>query len=207
MVPELVSYHVFLRQWPTARTELGAQHVEKAGVEVGGLIDRAVEWAHLGAGRATAGIDLTTEQPHPRPGVSAQQLLPHRVDGVAGGDHTALHVLVGVGPGAALAQIEPGRDVLAGARRRELGGHFAGIDPEQQRDHEEQQPAESAAERDSSPSTASGRCRRAGVDLHTLIEGHRTLRCGFRRGWWPGKISFAHYDSGVPAVAEVPALA
>jgi hypothetical protein len=22
---------------------------------------------------------------------------------------------------------------------------------------------------------------------------------------WPGKISFAHYDSGVPAVAEVPA--
>jgi len=83
------------------------------------------------------GVDLTTEQPHPWPGVSAHQLVPHRVDGVAGGDHAALHVLVGVGPSAALAQIEPGAMSWLALGAGSWVATLAGIDPDQQRDYEE----------------------------------------------------------------------
>src|SRR5438270_12021813 len=124
MMPELMSHHVFLRQWSTAGAELITQHIEEAGVEVGSLIHRAVERAYFGSGRTATGVDLTAEQPDAWAGVAVHQLLPHRIDGVAGGDHPALHVLVGVGSGFALTQIESWPDVPAGAGRWQLVGDF-----------------------------------------------------------------------------------
>src|SRR6478735_2872890 len=98
----------------------------------------------------SAGVGLAAEQLHPRAGISLEQLLPHRVDGVAGCDHSALHDVVGVGACAALVEVEArGVITLIGALALLLRNHVAGIDPEKQRDDDDQEAAESAADRDS----------------------------------------------------------
>ena len=62
MVTELMGHDVFLRQLAIAGTELVDQDVEEGGVEVCGLVDRAVERADIGRRRAAAGLHLVAEE-------------------------------------------------------------------------------------------------------------------------------------------------
>src|ERR1700731_1316694 len=98
--------------------------------------------------------------------------MPHRVHGISGGDHAALHVLVGVGPRLALAQVETGRRIATGVRLL-LVHHAARIDAEKQRPDKDEQPEAPTPERH--PHAAARRRRGAGVDLHALVESHRML--------------------------------
>ena len=136
MVAVLVGDDVLLCQRAAAGAELVSQNIEEVDVEIGGLIRRAVERSDLAGRLPATGVDVAGEQPHVRAGVTRHQLLPHRVDGVTGRHHTALHDLVGVCAGFALVEVEAGRlDTLAVVRAL-LGDHCAWVDAEEQRDHE-----------------------------------------------------------------------
>jgi hypothetical protein len=60
----LMGHHVFLSQRPAAGSELSLEHLEKIGVEVGGLIGRAVKRSDVATGRSAAGLHLALEQSH-----------------------------------------------------------------------------------------------------------------------------------------------
>ena len=155
MVPVLVSHHVLLSQRAAAGTELRLEHLEEIGVEVRGVVGRAVKRADFAAGRTAAGLDLALEQFHRRPLVTAQQLLPDAVDGVAGGHHPALVIFVGVRTRPAFAQVV-GRP---GLRRRPdllLADHWSGIHAQEQRQQHDRQAAEPPADRDAPSGAASG---------------------------------------------------
>ena len=180
---------------PPLEPNLVDQLLEEVGVEVRRLVHRAVERPDRGGGRSAAGVHRTGEQPHVRAGVIRHQLMPDRVHGVAGGDHAALHVLVGVGAGLALAQVETGRRVVAGVRLL-LVDHPAGIDAEEHRHDQDQQP-EPPPPMAIPTAAAAGRRRGAGVDLHTLVEGHRTLP---NRPANTGRTSLTLLGGGEPGV-------
>ena len=99
-------------------------------------------------------------------------------------------MLLASSPVLALAQIKSGGlDPRIRIRPLILREHRARVHAEQQCDHHDDQTAEATADCHSAAGaapTSAGR-RGAGVDLHTLVEGHA--------------ISFAHYDSGVAVVA------
>ena len=127
----LVRHDVLLGQWATAGAELGFEHLEEVGIEVGGLVRWAVERADITAGRSAAGLDLALEQPHPGGFVTAEQLLPDLVHRVAGGHHAALDEVVGVRAGPAFLQVETGLG-LGGGPNLLLAQHRAGVDAEEQ---------------------------------------------------------------------------
>lgn len=132
-----MGHHILFREWAATGTELGDQHLEEVGVEVGRFVHWAVERPDLAAGRSASGAYLAAEQPHVWAGVAGQQRFPYRVHGVTGGHHPALHEPVGIGPGSALAQVETGCYVVAGVERL-LAQHATGIDAEQHCDHHHQ---------------------------------------------------------------------
>src|ERR1700722_5975728 len=96
MVAVFVRDHVLLGEWSTAGTEFIDQLLEEGGVEVRGLVHRAVERPYRRVSRTAAGAHLFAEQPDFGTGVTRHQLMPHRVHGIAGSDHAALRELVGV---------------------------------------------------------------------------------------------------------------
>ena len=102
VVAPLVGHDVFLGEHGIGRTVLGDHVVEEPEVEVHRRVSRAVEGAH-GARRVTAcggdGVreDLEVGQLVRDARVLGGQLgLPHRVEGLRGGDHAALDASVGV---------------------------------------------------------------------------------------------------------------
>ena len=100
--------------------------------------------------------------------------------------------------GFALAQVESGRLDAPVPICPCCGDHRARVDAEQQRDHHDQQSAEAAADRNSATGPAAPPARDgARVDLHTLVEGHRTAPSLATPCLDPGASSFAHYDLGV----------
>src|SRR5689334_11486757 len=70
VMSELVGDDVLLRERASAGTELSLQHLEEVGVEVGGLVYRAIERPDVARGGPTAGVGLAAEQLHPRAGIS-----------------------------------------------------------------------------------------------------------------------------------------
>ena len=201
MVAVLVCHHVLLRQRAAAGTELVDEHLEEIGVEVGGLVDGAVERPDVAGRGSAAGLNLTVKQRGMRRGVPTQQLRPDPVHRVRRRHDPAFHIFVGVRAGLAVAQVVSGRVDAPGADLLLLRYHRARVDAEEQRDHHDQQSAEPAADRDSATGpAATARRDVARVDLHTLVEGHRIAPSPRRTGFDPGPSSFAHYDLGVAVV-------
>ena len=64
MVAELVRNDVLLSQRSTAGTELVLQHVEEVGIEIGGLVGRAIERPDITGRRPAPGVHLAGEQPN-----------------------------------------------------------------------------------------------------------------------------------------------
>ena len=183
------------------------------GVEVGRLVDRAVERADVAGGRPAAGVHLVAEQLHLRP----------RGNPAAAADHTPstelpvattrhCTIVVGVLAGLALAQVEtraprrPGCRT-AGAALRE---HRAGVDAEEQRDDHDEQAADAAADRDARGRRPPPPPLLDVVLVSICIPSLKVIarlrpRPSARAaaGWAPAAFSFPHYDSGVAALCEL----
>src|ERR1700757_4542039 len=116
------------------------------------------------------------------------QLGPHRVHRVARRDDSAPQDVVRVFAGFALALVETGYlllRLLAGLRSSDADA--AGIHSQKQRDDNDHKPAQPAADRESAAGASAAR-RGARVDLHALVEGHRTAP-SLRR---PGRCPASH---------------
>src|SRR5688500_230869 len=158
VMPVLVRDHVHLGERTALGAELGLKLLVEAEVEVDGLIERTVERPHRAGRSAARGIDRIGEEERARGLVlvarGLERAAPILVEAVHGSDDPAVLALVRIGPGLAFG------GELAGDRPRvRLSDAEATEVPEvaarQEDQRDDDEGAEAAADRDSTPTHAS----------------------------------------------------
>src|SRR5699024_10589925 len=115
------------------------------------------------------------------PGLGRHDLVPVDVERVGGEHHPTLSVLVGVGAGLAVAEVDAGpAAALLGAAAQKGRRVLAGEEHDGQ-DEDESSATEAPADRHTAPSAAAGGAYPAGVGAHAVVERHAPILVRGRR--------------------------
>ena len=191
VVAELVGHDVLLRQRSVSGAQ-GTLHLgEEAHVQVDRLVPRAVEGAH-GRGCVATGRGDLGAVPQDElglcvgdPSLGGQLVRPYCVEGLGGGYHAALGVLVGALPAGAHGGIDrrgrwPRGPILL--LRPQHGGQVHAGELGDEDDGDDSQ--DRAAADHGAPAAAGTGLDPVGIDLDIAVEGHGSpLRTRLRPGW------------------------
>ena len=167
MVAELVREHVRLRGVAALGAELAGQLVEEAGVQVDRGVARAVEGPDGRARGAAGGRHLAGERDHLDLLVAVVGAGPVGLDRVRVRHEPALAVAGDVGARGALLVRRGGGALRLGLRSGGAAHQVAGVDAEEQGQHQHDQPG-AAAEGDLAAVAAAGAAHLRGIQLRVV---------------------------------------